>query len=86
MTITLDLPENLEHELAEEAERLGLSLPEYALRVLTAGRLVAPMLTNGAELVAYWQREGLIGARPEISDSQEYARRLRVAAERRQGS
>jgi predicted HicB family RNase H-like nuclease len=34
MTLTLELPGDLERELAAEAERLGLSLDEYALRVL----------------------------------------------------
>jgi len=43
--------------------------------------------TNGAELVAYWEREGLIGVwndRAEIIDSPAYARELRQKAERRQ--
>jgi hypothetical protein len=83
MTITLNLPQDLEHELAAEAERLGLSLSEYALRVLSASRFVEPMPTTGSELVAYWQREGLIGSRPDIPDSQEHARKIRAAAERR---
>lgn len=37
---------------------------------------------TGAELVGYWQDEGLIGTRPDIDDSQEYARTLRAIAER----
>jgi hypothetical protein len=86
VTITLELPQELEHKLAEEAEQLGLSLPEYALRVLAEGRLAGTLPRTGAELVAYWQREGLVGSRPDISDSQEHARRIRAAAERRQRS
>lgn len=38
---------------------------------------------NGAELVAYWQREGVINSRPDITDSQAYARQLRHEAETR---
>lgn len=37
----------------------------------------------GTELVEYWQTEGLIGARPDITDSQEYARQIREHAEQR---
>jgi len=83
MGITLDLPQELESELSAEATRLGLPPAEYALRVLSAGRTVGTMPKNGAELVAYWQSEGLIGTRADISDSQEYARKLRDQAERR---
>lgn len=38
---------------------------------------------NGVELVAYWQSEGVINSRPEITDSQEYARKLRYEAQTR---
>jgi hypothetical protein len=38
---------------------------------------------TGAELVAYWQSEGVINSRPEITDSQSHARRLRHEAETR---
>jgi len=41
---------------------------------------------TGAEIVAYWQREGLLGTRPDITDSLEYARALRRRAERRDWS
>jgi predicted DNA-binding protein len=34
MTIVLTLPERLEQRLKEEAERLGLSVDEYALQLL----------------------------------------------------
>ncbi|HJT32514.1 MAG TPA: hypothetical protein VJ783_10760 [Pirellulales bacterium] len=37
MTLTLELPSELESELAAEAAQFGLSLPEYALRLLSAG-------------------------------------------------
>jgi hypothetical protein len=113
MTITLELPPELEQELAAEAEGLELPLAEYLLRVLEDGRVPAPetypvgqLIVNeprempdlwaeararlgsnppqtGAELVAYWEREGVISSRPDIADSQEYARMLRDRAQRR---
>jgi hypothetical protein len=86
MTLTLELPGELEADLSAEAARLGLSLPEYVLRVLSAGRLVAPAPRNGKELVAYWEREGLLGTRPDITDSAQHARDLRSRAERRSRS
>jgi hypothetical protein len=80
MSITIDLPAAVEEKLRAEAARLQISVSEYALRVLSA-ETVTP--ANGAELVAYWQSEGVIGTRPDITDSQAYARRLRQAAENR---
>ena len=83
MRLTLDIPEELERELSVEAAQLGLSLAAYALRLLSTGRAVETAPKTGAELVAYWQHEGLIGTRPEIADSQKHARKLRATAERR---
>lgn len=83
MSITLELPPDLEDELAEEAARLKLPLSEYAARVLATGRTAANTLRTGAELVAYWQREGVIGTRPDDLDSQEHAREVRRNAEKR---
>ena len=84
MSIVLDLPQELESELATEATHLGLSLTEYVLRLLSTRSLVGQLPTTGAELVAYWQREGVIGTRPDIVDSPAYARQLRHQAERRE--
>ena len=64
MTLTLDLPPDLEARLNAEAARL----------------------TTPAEIVAYWERYGLIGTRPDITDSLEDARQLRRKAERRDRS
>jgi len=83
MSVTLDLPEELEYELSAEANQLGLSLPEYILRVLSTGLAIGKTPKTGAELVEYWQSEGLIGARPDIIDSQAHARQIREQAERR---
>jgi hypothetical protein len=83
MSIMLDLPQELESELATEATHLGLSLTEYVLRLLSTRSLVGQLPTTGAELVAYWQREGVIGTRPDIADSQAHARQIRHQAEKR---
>ncbi len=69
MSITLDLPEGLVGELTEEARRQGLPLGEYVARLLATGRASGPLPTTGAELVAYWKEHGVVGSRPEISDS-----------------
>jgi hypothetical protein len=110
MTLTLDLPPDLEARLNSEAARRGLSPAECVLEVLdvtmpgspsgnqdvkpeeTADLLCGPWPedeprpTNGAELVAYWERHGLIGTRPDITDSLAHARELRRQAERRDWS
>jgi hypothetical protein len=83
MSLVLDLPTELETELATEAARLGLPLSEYAVRLLAAGLGTRPALRSGAELLSYWQGEGLVGARPEIADSQSHARVLREQGERK---
>lgn len=70
MTLTLDLPKELESELSTEAARLGLSLSEYAQRLLAGGQGAGAAPKTGAELLAYWSREGVIGSRPDITDSQ----------------
>ena len=83
MSLTLDLPEDLENELSAEAAQLGLSLPEYVLRVLSIGFFIGKKPKPGAELVEYWQNEELIGTRLEITDSQKYAQQIREQVERR---
>ena len=83
MSLVLDLPPELETELAAEAARQGLSLSEHVLRLLAGARTTSPALRTGAELLAYWQGEGLIGTRPEGGDSPAHARDLREQAQRR---
>ena len=82
MSLSLELPHDLAEELEKEAARLGLPLSDYALRLLATGRSKKD-LTSGAELVAYWQEEGLVGTRSDIQNPQEHARQLRHEAERR---
>jgi hypothetical protein len=84
MNLVLDLPPELESELAAEAARLGLPLPEYILRLLVGGRALHPAPRTGAELLSYWQGEGLIGTRPEIEDNSAHARAVREQAQKRE--
>jgi hypothetical protein len=83
MSVVLDLPPELETELAAEAGQCGLSLADYILRLLATGRTPGPSPRTGAELLAYWHNEGLVGTRPDIADSQAHARILREQAEKR---
>jgi hypothetical protein len=83
MSIAVDLPEELETELSAEAAQLGLSLPEYVLRVLSTGVVIGRRPRTGAELVDYWKDEGLIGTRSDTTNIQKRARQIRNEAERR---
>ncbi|MCL1473189.1 hypothetical protein [Argonema antarcticum] len=83
MSISVDLPPELESELSTEASQLNLPLSEYILRVLLIRQGVANPPKNGVELVAYWQSEGVIDSSSDITDSQEYARKLRHEAQTR---
>jgi hypothetical protein len=49
----------------------------------STGILIGEKPKTGAELVAYWQNEGLIGTRPDRLDSQAHARQICEQAERR---
>ncbi|MEG4273385.1 MULTISPECIES: hypothetical protein [unclassified Microcoleus] len=83
MSIQLELPPELESQLSTEALRLNLPLSEYILRVLSLRQVLSNPPKTGAELVAYWQSEGVINSRPDITDSQVYARNLRHQAQTR---
>ncbi|MEG4230366.1 hypothetical protein QUA35_29710 [Microcoleus sp. N9_B2] len=83
MSIQLELPPELESQLSNEALLLNLPLSEYILRVLSLRQVLSNPPKTGAELVAYWQSEGVINSRPDITDSQVYARNLRHQAETR---
>lgn len=84
MTLILELPKDLEVTLSYEAAQLGLPLPEYALRLLYWRQTAEKRLQSGADLIAYWQKVEVIGTRPDIEDSQAYARQLRSQAETRE--
>ena len=83
MSLLLELTPQLESELTEQAARLHLPLAEYAMRVLAGASVGDPKPKNGAELVAYWEAQGLIGTRPDITDPAGHARELRKRAESR---
>ncbi|MEM7063571.1 MAG: hypothetical protein AAF572_10455 [Cyanobacteria bacterium P01_B01_bin.77] len=84
MVISLELPSELENELSTEAHQLKLPLAEYILRVLAFRPFLQNPPRTGVELVAYWESVGIVGSRSDITDSQEYARRLRDQAEHRE--
>ena len=62
----------------------GWPLPPSGLPV-SDPRLAAEAaaVRTGADLVAYWERNGLLGTRRDIADPVKYARELREQAERR---
>lgn len=84
MNISIELPSDLENELSTEASQLKLPLAEYILRVLSFRPFLQNPPKTGVELVAYWESVGVVGSRPDITDSQEHARQLRNQAEHRQ--
>jgi hypothetical protein len=84
MTLKLDLPRELEADLAIGAARAGVSVEIYALQLLSGAGAVRDSIQTGAELVEYWNREGVIGTRTDIVDSQSHARAIRAAVERRE--
>lgn len=84
MVISLELPSELENELSTEASQLKLPLAEYILRVLALRPFLQDPPKTGLELVAYWESIGVVKSRSDITDSQEYARKLRHTAETRE--
>lgn len=83
MTLVLELPPELESQLAARAVELRLPLDEYALRILASGAIPAPNVQNGAEILDYWKQHGLIGTKSHIADASAHVRTLRQAAEKR---
>ena|GEM_PF-5988096 len=51
MSQTVELPDDLANVLIDEASRLGLSLADYAARLLTSSRPFAASIHDGAEFV-----------------------------------
>ncbi len=89
MTITLNVPTEIEVRLEQEAARREQPVEDYALSLIEHNLPEAPSmpeLKTGADVVAYWKANGLIGdwaEREDIGDSVEYARELRRQAETR---
>jgi hypothetical protein len=84
MTLTLDLPRELEADLAVGAAWEGVPIETYALRLLAASQDRSSRIQSGVKLVEYWRREGVIGSRSDVTDSQSQARAIRDAAQRRE--
>ena len=80
MPQTLVLPDDLADALSGEALRLGMSLPDYAIRLHTSTCPSTSAVRNGTGLVAFWQAEGLVGSRSDIGDSQVQARPIAGAS------
>lgn len=95
MTLILDLTPEQERQIEDEARARNMDTRSYALAqlfrereedsedVLPAVGPMPPVNGTGADLVVYWEREGLIGTRPDIKDSQQHARQIRRQSERR---
>ena len=90
--LTIELTPDTEAALSRAAARRGVVAADLARALLEeqlereqqSGEARAP--ATGAELVAYWQAEGVVGAwagRTDITDSAGYARELRRRAEAR---
>ena len=97
MTLTIELTSEQQQRLEAEAAGQGMAFDDYALALLThripAGakalegdgmvELPIPGSMSGAEMLAYWEREGVLQIRPDLPDSPTYARQLREQAQRR---
>ena len=92
MTLTLELTPEQEQRIEAEASRRNMDAASYAKALLfeEAAEQLEPAAVqtaeepwSGADLVAYWEREGVIGSRPDITDSLKHARAIRRKAERR---
>ena len=85
MSLVIELPASLEAELTAESERLGVSISEVVVKRISnhhnSDQFEKPK--NGKELVQNWRKHGIPGSRPDISDSNEYARSLRTESETR---
>ena len=81
MSLSIDVPQDLERDLSAAAAREGADTREFALRLLRAAVLPEPVRT-GKDLVAFWEAEHLVGSRSDVTDSQQHARAIRDAAER----
>lgn len=89
MTLTLELTPEQERHIEAEARRRNLDAASCAKALLfdeqeaIQREEAVEEQWSGADLVAYWEREGVIGSRPDITDSLEHARAIRRKAERR---
>ena len=85
MALHVNLSQEAQARLAEQAAALGMRVEDYAAKLLegSAAPLAPAKRLTGKELVEYWRKSGVIGSRPDIKDSVAHARKLRRQAERR---
>lgn len=89
MTLTLELMPEQERHKGAEARHHNLAAVSGAKALLFderetgRGDEAVEEQWSGADLVADWEQEGVIGSRPNIKDSLEHARAIRQKAERR---
>jgi hypothetical protein len=86
MSAILSIPDALETELRAQAARLGIPMPQFALQLLESGLSAMEKPKNGAEMVDYWQKLGLIGFRQDITDTESCYRDLRRQSQARVAS
>ena len=74
--LTIELNETAEERLRAEADAKGVPVEAYARELLEGVLMPSP----GELLVEQWRQHGIIGSRPDIADSDAYARELRESA------
>jgi plasmid stability protein len=81
MTLTIELTPEQEASLQARASAAGMESSEYVRQLLTSDLVTERRPMTGAEMIAYWEREGLIGSYgdPDV-DAPELARRIRERA------
>jgi hypothetical protein len=84
MTLIIELSDAEEQRFRQEAADAGLDELEYARKRLLGGIPQAKPRT-GAEALAFWEHEGVLGLFSDRPDTPEFARELRSAAESRGG-
>ncbi len=90
MTIILELPPEVEAQLKEEAAKCAAPVEQYTLSLIKNSlppRPPMPELKTGADVIAYWKSQGLIGDwanREDVGEGDAYARELRRQAETRE--
>ncbi len=85
MPMSLELSDEVATWLQLGATKSGITIQEYALRLLSPPKAPTRTFKDGASVVAYWEAMGVLGSRPDIEDSQVEARRLRELAQKRGG-
>jgi hypothetical protein len=84
MTLTLEVPAQVEDRPRVAAQRRGVDVSEYVRHALNVALLAEELPTDGPALLQFWQEAGVIGMRPDIADSQEHAAEIRRAASQRE--